>query len=113
MVNVAAQRRSPGSMLALYRALIELRRQEPALAIGDYAPLAAEGAVLAYRRRHADRELVVALNLGPEPTALDLPRAAGRILLSTHLDRQEPLRTGRLDLRGDEGVILALGGDAG
>ena len=37
-------------MLALYRALIALRRREPALAVGGYAPVAAEGDVLAYRR---------------------------------------------------------------
>ena len=45
------ERGDPSSMLSLYRALIELRRSEPALAVGDYAPLAAEGPVLAYRRR--------------------------------------------------------------
>ncbi len=97
-------------MLSLYRRLIELRRNEPALAVGDYAALAAEGSVLAYRRRHAGRELLVALNLGAVPAALRLPAGAGSYapLLTTRLDAGRPPEGDLLELQGDEGVILAL-----
>ena len=35
--NVSAERDDPTSMLALYRSLIELRRSEPALSVGEYS----------------------------------------------------------------------------
>ena len=43
-VNVAAQRADPRSMLSLYRALIALRRREPALSIGVHVKAEAIGA---------------------------------------------------------------------
>jgi alpha-glucosidase len=110
-VNVDAQRADPASMLALHRRLIALRRAEPALAVGGYAPVAAAGELLAYLRTHEGRRLLVALNLGPEPRALDLAAlgAGGRVLLSTRLDRGDEAVAGALRLRGDEGVVVAVG----
>jgi alpha-glucosidase len=109
-VNVEAERGEPGSMLALYRALIELRRREPALAVGGYAPVAAEGPVLAYRRWQDDRQLLIALNLGAQPAALRLPAelARGAVVMTTRLDAGRPPADDRLELRPDEGVILSL-----
>ena len=40
-VNVADQRGDARSMLSLYRRLLALRREEPALAVGDWAPIQA------------------------------------------------------------------------
>ena len=110
-VNVEAQRSDPGSMLALYRALIELRRREPALAVGGYAPLAAEGPVLAYRRWHGGRQLLIALNLGSAPATLRLPAELGRgqVLMSTLPGAGPPPEHDRLELRPDEGLIVSRG----
>jgi alpha-glucosidase len=106
--NVAAQRRDPTSMLELYRRLIGLRRSDPALAIGAWAPLRAKDGVLAYERSLAGRRLIVALDLSGRPGTLDLGSAAGRILLSTRLDR-EGEHVGRVvNLRADEGLIIVL-----
>jgi alpha-glucosidase len=107
-VNVEAEQGDPSSMLSLYRALIELRRSEPALAVGVYAPLSAEGAVLAYTRREGARQFLIALNLGPEPARLPLPAEPRdyEVALTTFLDRGRPPRGGVLELRADEGVIL-------
>src|SRR5262249_24781931 len=55
-VNVDAQRHDPHSMLTLYSRLIALRRGEPALEVGRFEPLAADGEVLAYIRRGRTRE---------------------------------------------------------
>ena len=108
-INVAAQRDDPASSLHLYRRLLALRRSEAALSIGAWSPLAADGDLLAYERSHAGRRLVVALNLGHGPLAADLP-AAGRVLLSTHLDRDGEAVAGRVELRPDEGVIVEVAG---
>ncbi len=107
-VNVAAERADPGSMLSLYQRLIHLRRTEPALAIGDYEPIEAEGPVLAYRRRHEGRELLIALNLSSGAARLPAPAAGARILLSSHLDHDQRAATEDSQLRADEGVILEI-----
>jgi alpha-glucosidase len=109
LVNVAAQRQDPKSMLALHRALIGLRRRAPALALGSYQPLPAEDDVLAYLRSAGADEpsFLVALNLGSREQRLALPRS-GRVALSTHLDRAGERARGTLELRPDEGLIVRL-----
>ena len=111
VTNVAAQRDDPRSLLALYRRLLALRRAEPALAVGPFAPLRTSGGLIAWVRKDGDRRFLVALNLGAEaaayaPPILDL---AGEIVLSTHLDREAERVRRTLELRGDEGVVVRLG----
>src|SRR6476646_5261706 len=88
-VNVQAQRAEARSMLSLYRALIALRRREPALSIGVHVKAEAIGSVLTYRRFHAGRWITVALNFADEPQMFNKPRDQDAILISTHLDRRE------------------------
>jgi alpha-glucosidase len=82
--NAEAQSADRASMLSLYRALLRLRRSEPALSIGSYVSRPCTESVLIYERRHATRRLLVALNFSNQPQALNPELAAGRILLSTH-----------------------------
>jgi hypothetical protein len=49
---VAAQRDNPISMRTLYRRLIQLRRAEPALAVGSHEAVAGEP-LITYRQRGA------------------------------------------------------------
>jgi len=99
--NVAAQETDPRSMLSLTRALLALRRAEPALAVGDYQQIACEGTLLAYERHSYGKRLLVLLNFGDEPVALPDQALGGERLLST--------LAGAFDvLRGNEGLILRL-----
>ena len=109
-VNVAAERDDPRSLLTLYRRLIQLRRGEPALLAGSYTPAAVGAETYAYYRQAGGRQLLVALNLGPRPQALDAGVGVfrGRVLLSTWLDRAGDEVAGALALRGDEGVVVEL-----
>ncbi|HUQ27673.1 MAG TPA: alpha-amylase family glycosyl hydrolase [Usitatibacter sp.] len=109
-INVESERDDPGSMLALYRRLIALRRGEAALEVGRYHPVESGGDVLAYARggREGESNFLVALNLGPQPQSLGLGERSGRIALSTHLDRAGERATKTLELRADEGVIVRL-----
>jgi alpha-glucosidase len=109
--NVAAQRDDPRSMLGLYRRLIDLRRGEPALTVGSYAPVevSEESDVVAFVRRHGGSRLLVALNLGARPQRLQPAEmdAGGTIVLSTHLDR-EGERLADVSLRPNEGLVIRL-----
>jgi alpha-glucosidase len=105
--NVAALGGDPGSILTLYRRLIAIRREHLALSVGDYVPGEVEGDVFWFERRHKDARLIVALNFGPEASVVRLPDDR-RVLLSTHLDRDDERVGSQLTLRADEGVILTV-----
>jgi alpha-glucosidase len=114
LANVEAERTEADAPLALHRQLIALRRAEPALTVGSYRALVAEGALLAYLREGEGRRFLIALNLGHEAAtfATDALTSGGQVVLSTHLDRvDEALPAGALlALRPDEGVIVRLAG---
>jgi alpha-glucosidase len=112
--NVAAQRDDPGSLLALYRRLLALRGQEPALSVGAYLPIDAPGDLLAYVRRHGRRNFLVVLNLGAEaavfPPAL-LPEGGplrGTVAVSTHGARDGAAVSGPLEVRAAEALVVLL-----
>jgi alpha-glucosidase len=118
-INVEIEREERDSMLALYRALIELRRRAPALVVGDYTPVPASGDLLAYiRGQEEGARMLVVLNLGAEPNTLALGEATGApigaplgpstVVLSTHLDRTGERVETELALRGNEGLVLLL-----
>ncbi len=109
--NVATERDEPSSMLSLYRQLIELRRKEPALAVGAYAPRGVHDDLLAYERRDADRRFLIVLNLGHEPHQFTLqPGEHGTVTLTTQLDREGEVVDGEIELRADEGVVVEIAG---
>ena len=111
-VNVDTERNDPRSILTLYRRLLELRRGEPALEVGGFEPLEAEGDMLAYIRRTSrdEREFLIALNLGSQPQVLRryTDTSEGTIELSTHLDRSDERVQGDLQLRPNEGLLIRL-----
>ena len=109
-MNVEAQKRETGSMLFLTRALLKLRRQEPSISLGDWAPLAVEGDVLAYVRSRDGQRFAVLLNLGSMPRAVRFGEdLGGRIVLSTHPGRIGSAIHDRADLGANEAVIVRLG----
>lgn len=95
--NVAAERDDPASSWTLTRDLIALRRKHPALALGDWAAVPADGDILSYERRHGGDRLVVALNLSDRPARSD---GRGTVLLSTTSDPFDGI------LAPNQGVIL-------
>jgi alpha-glucosidase len=108
-INVAAQSADPKSMLSLHRALIALRAREPVLLGGVHTSVVRERPLLAYRREGDGRTLMILLNFGHEPRRCEVERGrAGRVLLSTFLDRVDEETGDAVDLRADEGVVVAL-----
>jgi len=112
--NVAVQEQDPTSMLALFRALLSLRRAEPALAGGDYATVGTGAAeVYAYTRTApGSARFLVVLNFGDAAHTLDLSAVAPRaeIALATGMRRRGEVSLKALALDPHEGLVLRLAG---
>jgi len=81
-INVEAQSRAPGSLLAWTRRLLAARRSSPAFGRGRFAMLApGNRKVLAYVREHGDEVILCVANLArsAQPVELDLARFKGRV----------------------------------
>ncbi len=109
VANVASQSRDAGSLLTLYRRLLELRAAEPVLRDGAHEALQSGPGVVAYGRGSGARRLVVVLNFRHEPaTHVFGGELKGHVVLSSFLDREgEPVER-QARLRADEGLVLAL-----
>jgi alpha-glucosidase len=105
--NVASQAQDGRSVLGLYRRLIRLRQNEPALLSGRFEPQRSQGEVLLFERRLGHQSLRVALNTGNKEHSIELPGRCA-IRLSTHLDRCGKQEGSSLCLRAAEGVVLEL-----
>ncbi len=105
-LNVAVQSSDPRSMLALYRALIRLRRGDDLLTLGAFKLLAATEHVLAYERRLGDRHVLIALNMSDQVQVLQTGDAARETLLSTYLDAPQHRNSEVISLRANEGLVL-------
>ncbi|HEY1987761.1 MAG TPA: alpha-amylase family glycosyl hydrolase [Terracidiphilus sp.] len=106
IVNVAALERDETSILRLYHNLIQLRRQYNTLVTGKLLNVRADDKVLQYERA-ADRDrILVALNMGSEPTHITLVK--GTVIASSHLDREALTVSGQVELRAAEGLVVFL-----
>ena len=111
--NVERQDADSASMLTLYRKLIALRRSEPVLNRGDYAPVTLQGIptdVLAYERIFDGRRLVVMLNFSTavQTVPLALLHAGLTVLLSTEPARDRATIGASIDLGAFEAVIAGI-----
>ena len=101
-VNVAAQVGDDGSVLAHYRRLIRLRKDEPALVDGVFALLLPDDeAVYAFTRTTPATELLVLASFSADPVTVDLDLsgwADATVLVPTH--------DGAGDGRGDAAYVL-------
>ena len=66
----------------------------------------ASGNILRYERRDDRQHFAILLNLGNEQEEINLER--GRIVVSTHLDREDDLFEQNVSLRLSEGLVLNL-----
>jgi alpha-glucosidase len=103
--NVAAQERDPESMLNLYRRLLALRRDHPALAVGALTLLPGEDEVLQYERREGDERLLVALNFGSRVREVVLPEG---VCVTARLCSTAPRSLSGRALEAGEGAILRI-----
>jgi alpha-glucosidase len=77
---VSVQDADSDSILALSRRLVALRRQTPALRVGDFLPLALKTPLLGFERLMGEQRVRCVFNLGDRP--LPIPRAGGHVLFA-------------------------------
>ena len=110
-VNVESQSAEKNCMLQLYRRLIKLRNEEPALHSGRYVPIYTEGTVLAYVRVHGQTEFLIVLNLSGNSTTFshEITRRRRELVISSHseTEKEHPAQ-GAISLMADEGLVFRL-----
>jgi alpha-glucosidase len=110
-LNVAAESTDKESMLALYRRLIELRRENEALHAGDFTALTAPDGIVCFARQSAHSRVVVALNFQGTRSAVPLTllgsAAKADLLASTDTARAPGyLDLASVELGPHEGLVL-------
>jgi oligo-1,6-glucosidase len=94
-VNASAQVGDPGSVLAHYRRLVDLRHTDPVVTDGDFELLVPEHpSVWAFVRRSAQAQLLVAANFSAAPANVSLglaPGWAGAEVVLANLPGDAPL----------------------
>lgn len=103
--NVEVQTADPNSLLSLYRRLIHLRAEHPAVGAGELVPLtASSNAVTAYVRRAGAQAVLVVANLGEEP-----------LTGVTFFSEEKVLAAGRYEVQsllgGPPAALLNVGGN--
>jgi alpha-glucosidase len=107
--NVESLSQNPGSILNLYRRIIEFRQSEPALTHGRYSQIDISGTddLLCYERGRGSGRVVIVLNFGAHHQTAESPQLHDlRIAISAHGDRDGEPVASPLRVRGNEGLIL-------
>jgi alpha-glucosidase len=107
--NVETLMSEEQSILRLYRTLLEVRSQSPALSVGDFRLLPSTEDTLLYARSSGNNRLLVVLNFDRDEKRVQLPRTRSRysIVISTALDRTGTIAGTELVLRPNEGMIIS------
>jgi alpha-glucosidase len=108
--SVANEQRDPRSFLMFTRRLLELRRALLPLNLGSYQSVEQENdTCFVYLRQYANQRYLVALNFSTQDQVVMLPeQVQGRVLLSTHVDREELVPLSDVHLRGNEGLLIEV-----
>ena len=106
--NVAIQSHEADSALTLYRRLIALRTEKPALHSGSYGEVLCDDHVLAYSRESGRESFFIVLNFTRESRTFEHGDLHGRIILTTALDRNSEPVAEKVLLRPDEGVVVEI-----
>ena len=108
--NVKIQKEDPYSMLSFYKKLLEIRKQETALQIGDYSPVYSDNQIFAYMRSKNDTCFLIILNFSHRPCYFRPKQMnyKGQIIISTEAEREGHMVEGTITLSGDEGLIIRI-----
>ena len=108
-VNVEKEKQREESIYNLYKRLLQKRKEEPALHVGEYIPLKASGNIIAFRREKNEKQFLVILNLGHD-VELYAPKEdwTGKVIIATDGEWEEKDVSGKLEILPDLGLLIEL-----
>ena len=107
--NVEAQIADARSMLNFTRGLIQFRREEIALQIGDHVRQPLQDNAIAFERRRGSERILVVLNLSAEPVEVQLTDdISGVVLLSAQMKRIGEQVGNQITIDGNDGLIVRV-----
>lgn len=108
-INVATEQEDPDSMLNMYKRLIELRANEPALHIGRYIPRPHEGDLFCFKRSHSGKEFLIILNIsGTKEKYNSEYNLKGIVRLSTYPEREGEELSGEINVQAGQGLVIEI-----
>jgi alpha-glucosidase len=109
-LNVKVESRDPDSVLNLYKRLISLRNDSPALQCGEWIPvMKGERGILAYIRSLRDEKIVVILNFRSTKGKINFSYPEkGIVILSTHRQKGTLIKASEVSLYPYEGLVIGL-----
>jgi len=113
-INVAEQENQPSSLLSAYKRLLSIRKQTPALLIGEYTPLLpASRSILAFTRTIPQQVCLILINYTPKPRRVFLEKFSqlSKVLFSNQLSPAFPDKNGNIQLSPFEIWIGELKGN--
>ena len=105
-INAATESADPRSMLTLYRRLLALRREHPALHAGSIENIWTDKGVLAYTRALGNERFQIVLNLTDDIQTIHCE--PGNIVLTTILDGEGAPVDGPMVVESGEGLLIRL-----
>jgi alpha-glucosidase len=110
--SVEMERSDAASMLNLYSRLIQIRREHPALQLGASHSVSTRGDVLVFARELDPSRILVMLNFSAAPATLHAAGTRGTILASCFGQREGEELDGRIELKGNDGLVVELAADS-
>lgn len=107
--NVKIQQQDENSLLWLYKKLINLRSNEPALYIGDYIPVGIENNVISFIRKYKNDRFLIAVNLSNQKEEF-IPEFSfkGKIIIAANDAQENKEFMNKLELDGNDGLVIRL-----
>lgn len=114
VLNIQSEKPKSHSILSLYKLLIALRQSEPSLMSGAFIPVYSDLQTIAYIRhlKGYDRFFIL-LNLTHRPAYFNIKNMElkGTIEIATHSSLEKTEFHNRIELYGDEGIVVRLKND--
>lgn len=109
-INVENQQADPLSMLSLYKVLIDLRQNQPALQFGKYVSInVGNDSVFVYTRTFENEIILVLLNYSADNLEIGLPFREGKILIETNMHRNgEVINLERVQLGSYQAMVIKI-----
>lgn len=108
-LNIAADLKSPDSLVAFYRETIAFRKAHPVLTYGHFSPiLKAHRQIIGYIREDETERLLTLINLTGKKATAQLPTFTGKNALCLYHTHQKRALLPKITLAPYEGLIFSL-----